>query len=85
MEIHESAHKHGTDDEAIAHAIEHAIVVVDLDPDSDPPRSLAIGPDSAGNLLEIIWLDLNDDVLMVIHAMSLRPAFYDLLPRGEYT
>ena len=64
------------------HAIEHAIVIVDLEPDADPPKVLAIGPDPAGNLLEIIWLDLADTEL-VIHAMALRPTFYDLLPTGE--
>jgi len=37
--------------ESILHAVENAIVVVDLDPDADPPRVLAIGPDPAGNLL----------------------------------
>lgn len=43
MEIYRSARKHGVDDEAIVHAIEHAIVVVDLEPDADPPRILAMG------------------------------------------
>ena len=61
----------------------HAIVVVDLDPDADPPKVLAIGPDTAGNLLEIIWLELDDDRSLVIHAMPLRPTFFDLLPDEE--
>lgn len=59
------------------------MVVVELDPDGDPPKLLVIGPDPAGNLLEVIVLELADDRLMAIHAMPLRPAFYDLLPRGE--
>lgn len=67
-------------DSSIEHAIANCVVVIDLDPDSDPPRVLAIGPDLGGNLLEVIWLDLDDDVRLVIHAMALRPAFYDLLP-----
>ncbi len=51
MEVHRSARKHGIgDDAAIAHAVDHALVVVDLEPDADPPRVLAIGPDEAGNL-----------------------------------
>ena len=83
MEIHRSAHKHGVDDHAILHAIDHAIVVVELEPDTDPPRMLAIGPDAAANLLEIIWLELADNVQLVIHAMPLRPSFHDLLPGGE--
>ncbi len=56
--------------------------MVDLEPDADPPKVLAIGPDPAGNLLEVIWLDLAAPEL-VIHAMDLRLTFYDLLPIGE--
>ena len=81
MEIHRSANRHGVSDAAIHHALDHALAVIDLDPDADPPKVLAIGPDHAGNLLEIIWLDLADDINLVIHAMPLRPAFYDLLPQ----
>lgn len=62
MEIHRSARKHGIDDDAILHALDHALTVIDLEPDADPPKVLAIGPDHAGNLLEIIWLELADDI-----------------------
>jgi hypothetical protein len=53
------------------HALDHAITVVDLEPHGDPPKGLVIGPDQAGNLLEVIWLELADDVQLVIHAMAL--------------
>ena len=81
MEIHRSARKHGIDHTVFRHALDHAITVIDLDPESDPPRVLAAGPDRAGNLPEIIWLELADEVNLVIHAMPLRPTFYDLLPQ----
>ena len=81
VEIHRSAHKHGINDTAIRHALDHAITVVDLEPDADPPKGLAIGPDPAGNLLELIWLEL-EEISLVIHAMPLRPQFYDLLPQS---
>jgi hypothetical protein len=81
VEIHRSAHKHGINDTAIRHALDHAITVFDLEPDADPPKGLAIGPDPAGNLLEIIWLELKE-INLVIHAMALRPQFYDLLPQS---
>jgi len=55
-------------------------VVADLDPDSDPPKVLLIGPDAAGNLLELIALVLAGDELLIIHAMPLRPSSYPLLP-----
>jgi hypothetical protein len=77
-----SAFKHGHDEQAILHAVQHAIVLADLEPDTDPPKVLAIGADPAGNLLEVIWLDLADSELE-IHAMELRTTFYDLLPIGE--
>lgn len=70
---------------AIEHVLAHAIVVVELEPDEDPPRLLAIGPDDSGNLLEVIWLELAGARRLVIHAMKLRPAFYALLPPGETT
>jgi hypothetical protein len=33
-------------------------------------------------MLEVIVLLLADDRLLAIHAMPLRPTFYDLLPSG---
>ena len=80
MEFYRSAFKHGLDRDAILHALEHALVVVELEPAADPPRVLAIGADRAGNLLEIVWLELDGGAQMVIHAMPLRPAFHALLP-----
>jgi hypothetical protein len=86
VEIYRTAHKHGISDVAIMHALDNAITVVDLEPDADPPKILAIGPDRAGNLVEVIWLELADDAQLVIHAMPLRSTFYDLLPfPGEDT
>ena len=83
MEVHPAAREHGVTDEDILHAITHAIELVDLEPDADPPKVLAIGPDVAANLLEIIWLELDDDRDLVIHAMALRPIFFSLLPDEE--
>ena len=83
MEIHSSARRHGVADDDILHATEHALVVVDLDPEGDPPKVLVVGPDRAGNLLEVIILELVDDRLLAIHAMPLRPAYHGLLPPGE--
>ena len=46
VEFHRSAFKHGYGEPVILHAVEHALVVVDLDQDGDPPRVLAVGPDT---------------------------------------
>lgn len=83
MEFHASAFKHGVLEEDLRHAVDNALRWFDLDPDADPPKILAIGPDRAGNLLEIIVLDLADERWLVIHAMALRRSFHELLPRGS--
>lgn len=83
MEFHRSAFRHGYDEASIRHALDHPLVVVELDPHGDPPKMLAIGADPAANLVEVIWLELAHDVELVIHAMALRPMFYDLLPTEE--
>jgi hypothetical protein len=83
VEIHRSASKHGPSDDDVLHAVEHEMVSVGLDPDADPPKVLVIGPDSAGNLLEVIVIILADDRMIAIHAMKLRRHFYELLPGEE--
>jgi hypothetical protein len=83
LEVHQSARRHGVADVDINHAIDHALVVVDVDADSDPPKVLVIGPDRAGNLLEVMVLELADERFLVIHAMSLRPSLQHLLPEAE--
>ena len=80
MLIHRSALKHAITRAQISHATDHLITLADLDPDSDPPKVLLIGPDKAGNLLELIALVLEGDDLLIIHAMRLRPQFFPLLP-----
>lgn len=79
MDIHESARRHGVSDEDILHAVEHPVAVVDLDPDSDPPKVLVVGPDRAGNMLEVIILLLAEDEHLAIHAMPLRKKYHRLL------
>lgn len=83
MEVHRSASKHGVSEDAVLHAVEHEFVSFDLEPDADPPKVLVIGPDSAGNLLEVIVLVLADDRMIAIHAMKLRRHFHELLPGEE--
>lgn len=54
MEVHGSARKHGVADQDTIHAIDHAIAFEDAG--EEPDRWLAVGPDRAGNLLEVIVL-----------------------------
>lgn len=50
MDIYASARKHGILDVDIDHAIEHALV----SGDQDDGKVLYLGPDRAGNLLEVV-------------------------------
>jgi hypothetical protein len=83
VEFHRSASRHGIAADDVIHAVDHALVVVDMDPDADPPKVLVIGPRTDGQLLEVIVLSLADDRELVIHAMALRPTFHNLLPQGD--
>jgi hypothetical protein len=83
VEIHRSARRHGLGDDDIRHAIEHPLVVVDLEPEADPPKLLLLGPDVAGNVLEVIILLLADDRSLAVHAMPVRKGYLPLLPRME--
>jgi hypothetical protein len=53
-EIHSSARRHGVNDLDIRHAVEHSLAFEDIG--EDPDRWLVIGPDRAGNLLELVVL-----------------------------
>jgi hypothetical protein len=74
-EIHPSARKHEVADHHIIHALEHAVVVAEL----DDARRLHLGPDRAANLLEIVTLTVSDDVTLVIHAMRMQQKYQSRL------
>jgi hypothetical protein len=80
VDVHRSARRHGVSDESIHHAIEHRLVTRALD--EDPPRTLVIGPDLAGNLIELVVVEF-EDVQLVIHAMPLRRKYHSLLPEAD--
>jgi hypothetical protein len=49
------------------------------DAGEDPDRWLLIGPDTAGNLLEVVVLISVEDTQIVIHAMPMRDKYARLL------
>ncbi len=71
MDIHRSARRHGLGDDDIRHG------------EADPPKLLLLGPDVAGNVLEVIILLLADDRSLAVHAMPVRKGYLALLPRTE--
>lgn len=78
MRIHGSARKHGVADEDVRHAIDHALAIEDAG--EDPDRWLVLGPDRAGNLLEVVVLITADAIQLAIHAMPMRAKYEELLP-----
>ena len=77
MEIHDSARRHGVADPDILHCIDHALAFEDAG--EDPDRWLLIGPDTAGNLLEVVVLITAAEQQLVIHAMPMRDKYRRLL------
>ena len=83
MEVHRSARTHGVADADAVHAAGRFLVAYPLQDEGQdgPRRELRLGPDRAGNLLEIVVLLLDDDGdELVIHAMRMRPRYRELLP-----
>lgn len=82
VEVHRSARKHGVADVDAVHAAGRFLVAYPLsDEDQDGlRRELRLGPDRAGNMLEIVVLLLDDGEELVIHAMRMRPKYRGLLP-----
>jgi hypothetical protein len=83
VDIHRSARKHGVTDRQIFHALDHARLVADLQDHTSPTRTLVLGYDPAGNMLELIVLHFDDGRDMVIHAMPMRRQYEYLLPPEE--
>lgn len=78
LEIFASARKHGTADEDIDHAVDHALTIGE----QGDGKVLYLGPDRAGNLLEVVSVIRDDGTEIVIHAMPMR-AKYEPFLRGE--
>ena len=78
-QIHESALKHGISELDIQHVCANSSDIFELDQESYEIKILIIGPDSAGNLLEVIGLEINNQSLLIIHAMKIRKSMMNLL------
>jgi hypothetical protein len=80
VDVLPSARRLGIPDEDLEHAVRLATVVEEID--EDPDRYLLIGPDRAGDLLELIAMDRPRGPA-IIHAMPPRSMYRRLLPPGE--
>ena len=79
VEIHETAYKHGVSTFDIHHVCANSSDIFELDQESYEINILIIGPDSAGNLLEVIGLEINNQSLLIIHAMKIRKSLMNLV------
>lgn len=69
-----SARKHGVTDSDMQHALRNAIAFHD----QDAEIIIAVGPDHAGRLVEVAFIESDDEHRVIIHAM--RPARPKYLP-----
>lgn len=79
VEVLDSARRHGISDDDILMAGTVFLVAYPLD-EGPPSKELRLGFDSAGRLLEVVVLLLEDGDELAIHAMKCRPKYFDLLP-----
>ncbi|MEK7293044.1 MAG: hypothetical protein AAB327_09180 [Actinomycetota bacterium] len=65
----------------IRHAHDYALGFSTFDSARDQARLLIVGPDRAGNMLELIGIPMDEIELVVIHAMRMRSHFARLLSK----
>lgn len=76
IEIADSARKHGVLDDDMLHAVHNPWRWID----QEEGRVLIIGPDRAGNWLEVVVLDPDGDPA-IIHANKARGKFLNVFTR----
>lgn len=77
MRVTDSAFKHGIAEADILHAYANAVRLVEVEQYGED-RLIVIGPDRAGNWLELVAVPA-DEADRIIHPDRLRPKFYEFL------
>ena len=80
MKVHPSALKHGVLADDAVQAADWPLWVEPLDEEDWPYRELRLGFDTHARLLETVVLVFQSGEELVIHAMSARRQYWDLLP-----
>jgi hypothetical protein len=75
LDIFPSARRHGILGEDIEHVMEYALVAAD----DEEGKVLYLGPDRAGNLVEVVSVIREDGSEVVVHAMPMRRIYEPLL------
>jgi len=74
VRIVEPARRHGIPDNDIWHAVRNPIRHIDED-----DMTMIIGAATDGAVLEVGVIDFDDDDSAIVHAMTLRPKYYQFL------
>jgi Domain of unknown function (DUF4258) len=83
VEFTQSARKHKIGKARVRQVLEKPFVVERIVEEHFPRiRLLVLGDDDTGRALEVIAVE-EDDVLIVIHAMDMRPKFRALYEEGK--
>lgn len=82
LRVAESALRHGYSVEQISHAYDYYVFEGVIDDGADPPKILTIGPDNAGNFVELVGGRQPNGDHLIWHAMRCRRQYLDLLPNS---
>jgi len=77
IEFNRAAFKHGITEERIRYALNRPHYEGPLEEDEN--KYIVLGFDNAGNLLEILYNNVDDETINVFHAMKCQSVFYPLL------
>jgi hypothetical protein len=75
VKITPSANKHGVDNDCIFSGLEQCIYDEILE--NEPNKTLAIGFDKKGELIEIIFSIVSENKIVVFHAMKCRKSYIE--------
>ena len=75
IRITPSANKHGVDNDSILYGLEQCIYDEVLE--NEPNKTLAIGFDKKGELIEIIFSVVSENKIVVFHSMKCRKTFIE--------
>ena len=78
-----SAFKHAVSEENIRWVLLNHLAD-GLIEEGDEAKYLAVGFDKSGNLLEIMYNQIDVQTIKVFHAMKCRKQFYEMLYRNDY-
>ncbi|HEY7735390.1 MAG TPA: hypothetical protein VH813_01205 [Candidatus Limnocylindrales bacterium] len=75
IDFHPSASKHGISRSQVRHVIEACPCPLYSDEPEERDLVIVLGPDEHGVPVEVVAIEMEDDDLLVIHAMKMRRTY----------